>query len=107
MILGPHASRYTMAHEVGHLLGLGEGYRLYVTRTIRSGGVDLPAAHERRTIPEQAGTPMAMRTEAGRDANEAQLDAIVGYARAALRAAGNGRRYGPAVDQYRARYGEE
>jgi hypothetical protein len=30
--------KYTMAHEAGHLLGLGEGYRSFVTRTIRSGG---------------------------------------------------------------------
>ncbi len=101
MGLGPLAIPYTLSHEVGHLLGLGEGYGDLVTAWV--GSARLPARIERGTLPGDEGTPMALPDDAGPDANERQLQAIVGYAEAALAQGGRVGRYGDTVDHYRAR----
>lgn len=99
MVIGPRASDYTLRHEVGHVLGLGEGYRDYLTWA-RPG---ILASSESRTIPEASGTPMARSPEAGRDPNDDQRSAILRYALDARAASGIPGQYGPSVAGYRAR----
>ncbi len=102
MILAYDCSHYVIAHEIGHLLGHGEGYADYL-RYVERNGHRIAAEVERRTVPGAEGTPMASSGTAGRDPNADQLTAIVTYcvrAKAEIRAE---RAFGPEVDGYRAR----
>lgn len=102
VILSSRYTDYTIAHEVGHILGLGEGHREYLEYTDRNGHRILSGA-ERRTTPGAEGTPMALPAQAGRDPNEDQLQAIIEYSiRARDQVSGEGS-FGPEVDGYRAR----
>ena len=104
MIVRPSASSYTLSHEVGHLLGLGEGYGDLAIRAIGAAPVVPGGGPDHGTLPGEEGTPMANPGEAGRDANRRQLAAIVGYAEAALAQGGSQGRYGATVRHYRARW---
>jgi hypothetical protein len=102
---------YTIGHEVGHVLGLGEGYRL--TEVFEEPDPSRPdepphsLGYQYATIPGDEGTPMARLEQAGRTLNQAQRNALLGYclgARAAARRGRvTGRDYGPRVLGYRAR----
>lgn len=103
IVLGPGHTRYTISHEVGHVLGLGEGYydRLRWTRT--ASGSSVLAGSERVTDPPARGSPMALPDDSGPDASQGQVRAILVYALAALAAAPSSGQFGPEVDGYRAR----
>jgi len=103
MLLGPGATRYTIGHEIGHVLGLGEGYYDHFLRTRSDSGAQiLSGRFRRRTVRGTEGSPMARPEDAGRDATPGQVEAILDYANAALGRSSGGH-YGPQVDGYRAR----